>query len=208
MPEFRAADISKACRNYLSRLFLILLMSSQNIVDHFLRRANFWKHGSAFLDWRHHQSFLATGFYHGAGRTQSSNLHRHGAKGIHTPLRVGWPLLLYFGLSQMGRLGWNDYHPFKTSLYQTGHPPLERFFNLWRLWRIPRYSWNWNVFWRTYFWVYGIGVRSIYRVSGHYQHRTLQQRPKRSALAGFLKLLPVFISSSRALCLCLCKKGC
>ncbi len=187
MPEFLELRYSKACRNYLSVVSILAYVITKISLIIFSGALIFETMGVPF--WTGAIiTVLATGFYTVLGGLKAV---------IYTDMVQAFILLAacaavtYFGLSQIG--GWSEMiKTIELAATQPDHPPLERFFNLWRPMTDTQYPWTGMLF--------GAPILGVWYwcTDQFIVQRTLSARDisnaRRGALfAGFLKLLPVFI---------------
>ncbi len=187
MPEFLELRYSKSCRNYLSVVSILAYVITKISLIIFSGALIFETMGVPF--WTGAIiTVSATGFYTVLGGLKAV---------IYTDMVQAFILLAacaavtYFGLSQLG--GWKEMiSTIQVAATQPGHPPLERFFNLWRPMTDTQYPWTGMLF--------GAPILGVWYwcTDQFIVQRTLSARDisnaRRGALfAGFLKLLPVFI---------------
>jgi len=141
MPEFLEKRYSRACRNYLSIVSILAYIITKISLIIFAGALVFEVLGIPF--WTGAIiTVLATGFYTVLGGLKAV---------IYTDMLQAFILLLgtgvvtLFGLHQLG--GWDEMIRIISTAAQTGdHPPIERFFNLWRPMEDTEYPWTGMLF--------------------------------------------------------------
>ena len=96
-----------------------------------------------------------------------------------------------FGLHQLG--GWDEMIRIISTAAQTGdHPPIERFFNLWRPMEDTEYPWTGMLFGAPILGVW-YWCTDQYIVQRALSAKDINNARKGALFAGYLKLLPVFL---------------
>jgi len=191
LPEFSSCDYSKGLSKLPFPLFYFLLSHHKHIVDHFLSAANLLiTMGVAFLDRPPSSIVLAKDFITVLG-TKAVIYNRQWCAFILICEVVG--AVTYFGLSEIGRPGWNEL-PHSTSARASHRQPTTwALLNLWRLWRIQQLSLDWNVICARLF----MGVLVL--VYGSITWATLSAKDvsnaRRSALCWILEVINLFLFS-------------
>lgn len=187
MPEFLELRYSKACRNYLSVISILAYVLTKISLIIFSGALIFETMGIPF--WTGAIiTVLTTGFYTVLGGLKAV---------IYTDmvqafiLLAGCAAVTYFGLSQLG--GWDEMiSTIQLASTQPDHPPLERFFNLWRPMTDTQYPWTGMLFGAPILGVW-YWCTDQFIVQRALSAKDVSNARKGALFAGFLKLLPVFI---------------
>ena len=187
MPEFLEKRYSRACRNYLSIVSILAYIITKISLIIFAGALVFEVLGIPF--WTGAIiTVLATGFYTVLGGLKAV---------IYTDMLQAFILLLgtgvvtLFGLHQLG--GWDEMIRIISSAAQTGdHPPIERFFNLWRPMEDTEYPWTGMLFGAPILGVW-YWCTDQYIVQRALSAKDINNARKGALFAGYLKLLPVFL---------------
>lgn len=187
MPEFLELRYSKACRNYLSVISIFAYVITKISLIIFSGALIFETMGIPF--WTGAIiTVLATGFYTVLGGLKAV---------IYTDMVQAFILLAacaavtYFGLIQVG--GWAEMiTTIQQASAQPDHPPLERFFNLWRPMTDTQYPWTGMLFGAPILGVW-YWCTDQFIVQRALSAKDISNARKGALFAGFLKLLPVFI---------------
>lgn len=187
MPEFLEKRYSKACRNYLSVVSILAYVITKISLIIFAGALVFETIGIPF--WTGAIiTVVATGFYTVLGGLKAV---------IYTDMVQAFILLLgtiavtWFGLHHLG--GWDEMiSTIATASEQSGNPPVERFFNLWRPIADTEYPWTGMLFGAPILGVW-YWCTDQYIVQRILSAKDVNNARKGALFAGFLKLLPVFI---------------
>ncbi len=187
MPEFLEKRYSKACRNYLSVVSIVAYVITKISLIIFAGALVFETMGVPF--WTGAIiTVVATGFYTVLGGLKAV---------IYTDMVQAFILLIgaiavtWFGLHQLG--GWNEMiNTIAIASEQSGNPPVERFFNLWRPMTDTEYPWTGMLFGAPILGVW-YWCTDQYIVQRALSAKNILNARRGALFAGFLKLLPVFI---------------
>jgi solute:Na+ symporter, SSS family len=187
MPQFLELRYSSAARTYLSVVSILayvltkislIIFSGALIFDMF--GIPFWT-GALIV-------VLSTGFYTVLGGLTAV---------IYTDmiqtviLLAGTIALTFFGLKELG--GWNEMTQVIADAHtQTGSPPVEQFFNMWRPMSDSEYPWTGMLFGAPILGVW-YWCTDQFIVQKVLSAKNISHARKGALFAGFLKLLPVFI---------------
>jgi len=187
MPEFLELRYSKACRNYLSVVSILAYVLTKISLIIFAGALVFQTMGVPFWTGAI-VTVMATGFYTVLGGLKAV---------IYTDmvqtfiLILGTTAVTYFGLHQLG--GWNEMvHTLEAAASNTGNPPAERFFNLWRPFSDTDYPWTGMLFGAPILGVW-YWCADQFIVQRTLSAKDISNARKGALFAGYLKLLPVFI---------------
>ena len=187
MPEFLEKRYSKACRNYLSVVSILAYVITKISLIIFAGALVFETIGIPFWTGAI-VTVVATGFYTVLGGLKAV---------IYTDMMQAFVLLLgaiavtFFGLHQLG--GWDAMIGIlATASEQSGNPPVERFFNLWRPATDSEYPWTGMLFGAPILGVW-YWCTDQYIVQRTLSAKDINNARKGALFAGYLKLLPVFI---------------
>ena len=187
MPEFLERRYSKACRNYLSVVSLLAYVLTKISLIIFAGALVFETMGIPF--WTGAIiTVVATGFYTILGGLKAV---------IYTDmiqafiLLIGTGAVTYFGLNLLG--GWDAMiETISEASLQSGNPPVDRFFNLWRPSGDSEYPWTGMLFGAPILGVW-YWCTDQFIVQRTLSAKNLSNARKGALFAGYLKLLPVFI---------------
>lgn len=187
MPEFLERRYSKACRNYLSVVSLLAYVLTKISLIIFAGALVFETMGIPF--WTGAIiTVVATGFYTILGGLKAV---------IYTDmiqafiLLIGTGAVTYFGLNLLG--GWDAMiEIISEASLQSGNPPVDRFFNLWRPSGDSEYPWTGMLFGAPILGVW-YWCTDQFIVQRTLSAKNLSNARKGTIFAGYLKLLPVFI---------------
>ena len=187
MPEFLEIRYSKACRNYLSVVSVLAYVITKISLIIFAGALVFETMGISF--WTGAIiTIVATGFYTILGGLKAV---------IYTDmiqtfiLLAGTGAVTYFGLMEIG--GWDAMmDTIAEASSKPEHPPVERFFNLWRPADDTSYPWTGMLFGAPILGVW-YWCTDQFIVQRTLSAKDISNARKGTLFAGFLKLLPVFI---------------
>ncbi len=187
MPEFLELRYSKACRNYLSVVSLLAYVLTKISLIIFAGALVFETMGIPF--WTGAIiTVVATGFYTILGGLKAV---------IYTDMLQAFILLIgtgavtFFGLNLLG--GWDALiETLSNASIQSGTPPVDRFFNLWRSSGDTEYPWTGMLFGAPILGVW-YWCTDQFIVQRTLSAKNLSNARKGTLFAGYLKLLPVFI---------------
>lgn len=187
MPEFLEKRYSRACRNYLSAVSILAYVITKISLIIFAGALVFETMGIPF--WTGAIiTVIATGFYTVLGGLRAV---------IYTDMVQAFILLFgtiavtWFGLHQLG--GWDGMmQTLETAARESGNPPANRFFNLWRPITDTDYPWTGMLFGAPILGVW-YWCTDQYIVQRTLSAKDVSNARKGALFAGYLKLLPVFI---------------
>ncbi len=187
MPEFLEKRYSRACRNYLSVVSILAYVITKISLIIFAGALVFETMGIPF--WTGAIiTVIATGFYTVLGGLRAV---------IYTDMVQAFILLFgtiavtWFGLHQLG--GWEGMvQTLEMAAQQSGNPPADRFFNLWRPVTDTDYPWTGMLFGAPILGVW-YWCTDQYIVQRTLSAKDVSNARKGALFAGYLKLLPVFI---------------
>ena len=187
MPEFLEKRYSRACRNYLSVVSILAYVITKISLIIFAGALVFETMGIPF--WTGAIiTVIATGFYTVLGGLRAV---------IYTDMVQAFILLFgtiavtWFGLHQLG--GWDGMvQTLEVAAQQSGNPPADRFFNLWRPITDTDYPWTGMLFGAPILGVW-YWCTDQYIVQRTLSAKDVSNARKGALFAGYLKLLPVFI---------------
>lgn len=187
MPEFLEKRYSRACRNYLSVVSVLAYVITKISLIIFAGALVFETIGIPFWTGAIF-TVLATGLYTVLGGLKAV---------IYTDMVQAFILLLgtaavtTFGLYQLG--GWGEMMETLTVAAQNpGNPSVDRFFNLWRPHSDTEYPWTGMLFGAPILGVW-YWCTDQYIVQRALSAKDVSNARKGALLAGYLKLLPVFL---------------
>ncbi len=187
MPEFLEKRYSKACRNYLSIISILAYVITKISLIIFAGALVFETIGVPFWTGAIF-TVVATGFYTVLGGLKAV---------IYTDMLQAFILLAgtiavtLFGLYHLG--GWDGMvQVIEVAAENSGNPPADRFFNLWRPMSDSEYPWTGMLFGAPILGVW-YWCTDQYIVQRTLSAKDVNNARKGALFAGYLKLLPVFI---------------
>ncbi len=187
MPEFLEKRYSRACRNYLSVISVLAYVITKISLIIFAGALVFETIGIPFWTGAIF-TVLATGLYTVLGGLKAV---------IYTDmvqaliLLIGTGAVTLFALNEVG--GWGEMmDTLSVASQNPGNPSVDRFFNLWRPSSDTEYPWTGMLFGAPILGVW-YWCTDQYIVQRALSARDLSNARKGALLAGYLKLLPVFI---------------
>lgn len=187
MPEFLEKRYSRACRNYLSVISVLAYVITKISLIIFAGALVFETIGIPFWTGAIF-TVLATGLYTVLGGLKAV-IYTDMVQAII--LLIGTGAVTLFALNEVG--GWNEMmETLSVAAQNPANPSVDRFFNLWRPSSDTEYPWTGMLFGAP---ILGIWYwcTDQYIVQRALSAKDLSNARKGALLAGYLKLLPVFI---------------
>ena len=187
MPEFLEKRYSRACRNYLSVISVLAYVITKISLIIFAGALVFETIGIPFWTGAIF-TVLATGLYTVLGGLKAV-IYTDMVQAII--LLIGTGAVTLFALNQVG--GWNEMmDTLSIAAQNPANPSVDRFFNLWRPSGDTEYPWTGMLFGAPILGVW-YWCTDQYIVQRALSAKDVSHARKGALLAGYLKLLPVFI---------------
>ncbi|CAE7470022.1 SLC5A1 [Symbiodinium sp. KB8] len=187
MPEFLEKRYSRACRNYLSVISVLAYVITKISLIIFAGALVFETIGIPFWTGAIF-TVLATGLYTVLGGLKAV-IYTDMVQAII--LLIGTGAVTLFALNQVG--GWNEMmDTLSVAAQDPTNPSVDRFFNLWRPSNDTEYPWTGMLFGAPILGVW-YWCTDQYIVQRALSAKDVSHARKGALLAGYLKLLPVFI---------------
>lgn len=187
MPEFLEKRYSRACRNYLSVISVLAYVITKISLIIFAGALVFETIGIPFWTGAIF-TVLATGLYTVLGGLKAV-IYTDMVQAII--LLIGTGAVTLFALNQVG--GWNEMmDTLAVAAQNPANPSVDRFFNLWRPSSDTEYPWTGMLFGAPILGVW-YWCTDQYIVQRALSAKDVSHARKGALLAGYLKLLPVFI---------------
>lgn len=187
MPEFLEKRYSRACRNYLSVISVLAYVITKISLIIFAGALVFETIGIPFWTGAIF-TVLATGLYTVLGGLKAV-IYTDMVQAII--LLIGTGAVTLFALNQVG--GWNEMmDTLSVAAQNPSSPSVDRFFNLWRPSSDTEYPWTGMLFGAPILGVW-YWCTDQYIVQRALSAKDVSHARKGALLAGYLKLLPVFI---------------
>lgn len=187
MPEFLEKRYSRACRNYLSVISVLAYVITKISLIIFAGALVFETIGIPFWTGAIF-TVLATGLYTVLGGLKAV-IYTDMVQAII--LLIGTGAVTLFALNEVG--GWGEMmDTLSVAAQNPANPSVDRFFNLWRPSSDTEYPWTGMLFGAPILGVW-YWCTDQYIVQRALSAKDLSNARKGALLAGYLKLLPVFI---------------
>ncbi len=187
MPEFLEKRYSRACRNYLSVISVLAYVITKISLIIFAGALVFETIGIPFWTGAIF-TVLATGLYTVLGGLKAV-IYTDMVQAII--LLIGTGAVTLFALNQVG--GWSEMmDTLSVAAQNPANPSVDRFFNLWRPSSDTEYPWTGMLFGAPILGVW-YWCTDQYIVQRALSAKDVSHARKGALLAGYLKLLPVFI---------------
>lgn len=187
MPEFLEKRYSRACRNYLSVISVLAYVITKISLIIFAGALVFETIGIPFWTGAIF-TVLATGLYTVLGGLKAV-IYTDMVQAII--LLIGTGAVTLFALNQVG--GWSEMmDTLSIAAQNPANPSVDRFFNLWRPSSDTEYPWTGMLFGAPILGVW-YWCTDQYIVQRALSAKDVSHARKGALLAGYLKLLPVFI---------------
>ncbi|MDW3192018.1 MAG: sodium:solute symporter [Cytophagales bacterium] len=187
MPEFLEKRYSRACRNYLSVISVLAYVITKISLIIFAGALVFETIGIPFWTGAIF-TVLATGLYTVLGGLKAV-IYTDMVQAII--LLIGTGAVTLFALNQVG--GWSEMmETLSVAAQNPANPSVDRFFNLWRPSSDTEYPWTGMLFGAPILGVW-YWCTDQYIVQRALSAKDVSHARKGALLAGYLKLLPVFI---------------